>query len=155
MTKTNTKIQHEFIPDCVNLTKFFWCQRRALRRASGLPPFASIHQVWAPPEEAREWVCHCGEVLPGACQDQQSVTVDYVIYSTFSNTGTKFIYTRAVKHKARGQETARQKLQSSPLDGIGKCEAGNKCLTFYCIFISLQLSPPQVFILHPSNVGWL
>lgn len=82
MTNTNTKIQHEFIPDCVNLTKFFWCQRRALRRASGLPPFASIHQVWAPPEEAREWVCHYGEVLPGACQDQQSVTADYVRYST-------------------------------------------------------------------------
>lgn len=39
------KIQHEVQPACLNLTKFFWCQRRALRRAFRLLPFPSIRPV--------------------------------------------------------------------------------------------------------------
>lgn len=73
-----SKIQHEVKPACLNLTKFFWCQRRAPRRAFRLLPFLSIRPVWAPPREALEWGCHCEEALPGACLGQQSVTINYV-----------------------------------------------------------------------------
>lgn len=63
------------------LTKFFWCQRRALRRAFRLLPFPSTRPVWAPPQEALEWGCHCEEALPGACLGQQSGTINHVSYS--------------------------------------------------------------------------
>lgn len=81
----DVKIQHEVHLLCLNLTKFFWCQRTALRRAYRQLPFVSTRPVWAPPQEALGWGCRCEEALPGACLGQQSVTMDYVSHSTLNN----------------------------------------------------------------------
>lgn len=89
-TCERVKNQQEARLSCLNLTKFFWCQRRALRRAFPQLPFVSIRPVWAPPQEAREWGCHCEEALPGACLGQQSVTIDYVSYSKLNNYSFSF-----------------------------------------------------------------
>lgn len=55
MNKTSLiYIHHKVELACLDLTKFFWCQRRAPRIAWCLLPFPSTLPVWVPPQEALE-----------------------------------------------------------------------------------------------------
>lgn len=58
------------------------------------------------------------------------------------------IYSRDDKHKARGLESAQQKLQSVPQYGFGKCERGRKFQLLNCIFTSSTAFPTDKDLPH-------
>lgn len=48
---------------------------------------------------------------------------------------------RSAEHKAGGQESVQQRLQSGPMDGTEKCEEVYKLWTINSIFISITTFP--------------